>query len=159
MTVLNYPDVGSEAPDFELLDQNGDTVKLSGFRGQNVVVYFYPKAMTPGCTTQACGIRDSKADYADSETVVLALSPDPVARLKKFEDKHELNFRLLSDEGHQVADRYGIWGLKKFMGKEYDGIHRTTFIVDGEGVLRHIIKRVKTKTHHTDVLEWIRENI
>ena len=157
---LNQPEMGQKAPPFSLLDQNGKSVSLSDFvNKQTVVVYFYPKAMTPGCTTQACGIRDTRDVYAASDVTVLALSPDPVARLKKFEDKHALNFTLLADEDHAVADSYGVWGLKKFMGREYDGIHRMTFIIGKDGLIKHVMKKVKTKSHHDDVLQWITENL
>ena len=156
---MKKPDIGSAAPDFSLLDQNGETVTLSQFKGKSVVVYFYPKAMTPGCTTQACGIRDSQQAYAAANTVVLALSPDQPERLKKFEDKQDLNFTLLSDPDHAVADAYGVWGPKKFMGREYDGIHRSTFIIDDKGILREIMAKVKTKSHHEDVLAWIAVNL
>jgi len=148
---------GIAAPDFELLNQNGDTVKLSSFKGkQNVVVYFYPKASTPGCTTQACGIRDTKQDFIDSNTVVLGLSPDPVDKIKKFVDKQGLNFDLLSDDNHKVADQYGVWQLKKFMGKEYMGIVRSTFIVNKDGDICHVFSKVKTKSHHDDVLSVLK---
>ena len=156
---MPHPVLGKPAPDFSLENQNGDQVKLSELRGKNVVVYFYPKAMTPGCTVQACGIRDSGKPFEKANTVVLAISPDPYARLKKFEDKHDLNFSLLSDEDHAVADSYGAWGLKKFMGKEYMGILRSTFIIDTDGNLAHIMAKVKTKTHDQDVLTWIDENL
>lgn len=158
-STLIQPEVGQKAPDFTLPDQNGNPVTLSDFQGkQTVVVYFYPKAMTPGCTTQACSIRDHHSRYTDQDITVLALSPDPVKRLKKFEDKHDLNFRLLSDEDHAVADAYGVWGLKKFMGREYDGIHRMTFIIGKDGLIQHVMTKVKTKTHHEDVLEWIAQH-
>lgn len=152
---MNFPKIGNKAPVFALKDQNGELVKLSGLVGKNVVIYFYPKAMTPGCTTQACGLRDASADYAKRDTVVLGVSPDPFERLKKFEDKHELNFTLLSDEDHAIAEKYGVWGLKKFMGREFMGIHRVTFIINKEGRLAHIMEKVKTKTHHDDVLAII----
>ena len=156
---MAHPEIGAPAPTFSLKDQNENLVSLSDFRGKNVVVYFYPKALTPGCTTQACGIRDSEISLADSNTVVIGISPDPSGKLKKFEDKHELNFVLLSDEDHAVAESYGAWGLKKFMGKEYMGILRSTFIIDANGDLAHIMAKVKTKTHDQDVLEWIREHL
>lgn len=156
---MAHPEIGKPAPGFELKNQEGNNVSLSDFAGKNVVVYFYPKAMTPGCTVQACGIRDSEKPLADVNTVVLAISPDPYDKLKKFEDKHDLNFTLLSDEDHSVADNYGAWGLKKFMGKEYMGILRSTFIVDSKGNLAHIMAKVKTKTHDQDVLEWIKDNL
>ncbi len=157
---MEHPKIGNMAPAFTLPNQRGEKVALKDFRGEkNVVLYFYPKAMTPGCTTQACGIRDSKTEFDALDTVVLGVSPDPVARLEKFETKQELNFDLLSDEDHKVADKYGVWGPKKFMGKEYDGIHRQTFIIGKDGRLKHIMAKVKTKTHHEDVQAWIRDNL
>ncbi|WP_020209706.1 thioredoxin-dependent thiol peroxidase [Gilvimarinus chinensis] len=156
---MSFPKVGNLAPVFTLENQRGEKVALKDFRGtSNVVVYFYPKAMTPGCTTQACGIRDTKEELAALDTVVLAISPDPVARLAKFEDKHELNFNLLSDEDHKVAEKYGAWGLKKFMGREFMGVLRTSFFIDKEGRLRHIFDKVKTKSHDQDVLAYLKEN-
>jgi len=128
------------------------------FRGEkNVVLYFYPKAMTPGCTNQACGIRDSRKALQKLDTVVLGVSPDPVARLGKFIEKQDLNFTLLSDEDHAVADKYGAWGPKKFMGREFDGILRTTFIIGKDGRLKHVMEKVNTKTHNEDVLALIAE--
>ena len=157
---MEFPKIGNMAPAFSLQNQNGDNVTLKDYRdSKNVVVYFYPKASTPGCTVQACGIRDTKKAFAKLDTVVLAISPDPVARILKFVDKQELNFDLLSDEGHVIADKYGVWGLKKFMGREYDGIHRITFIVGKDGRLKHVMEKVKTKSHHDDVISWIEENI
>lgn len=149
--------IGNKAPAFTLKDQNGNKVSLKDFAGKkNVVLYFYPKAMTPGCTVQACGLRDSNKQLAKLDAVALGVSPDPVERLKKFEDKQDLNFTLLSDEDHAIADKYGVWGLKKFMGREFMGIIRTTFIIDKEGRLRHIMDKVKTKTHHDDVLALLK---
>ncbi len=157
---MEYPKIGNMAPAFTLLNQRGEKVSLKDFRGKkHVVLYFYPKAMTPGCTTQACGIRDSRQDFDKLDTVVLGVSPDPVKRLQKFEEKQGLNFDLLSDEDHAVADKYGVWGPKKFMGREFDGIHRNTFIIGKDGRLKHIIPKVKTKTHHQDVQAWIQENL
>ena len=157
---MSYPKIGNMAPTFTLPDQNGEPVSLKDFRGRHrVILYFYPKAMTPGCTVQACGMRDSAAELEALNTVVLAVSPDPSARLKKFEDKQSLNFTLLSDEDHKVADKYASWGLKKFMGREYMGILRNTFIIDEDGRLRHIMEKVRTKTHHEDALGWIRDNL
>lgn len=149
-----------QAPAFTLLNQDAEKVSLSDFKGKNnVILYFYPKAMTPGCTVQACGLRDSAAELAAHDTVVLGVSPDPVNRLQKFIDKESLNFTLLSDEDHVVADKYGAWGPKKFMGREYDGILRQTYIIDKAGKLRHVMDKVKTKTHHDDVLGWIKDNL
>jgi peroxiredoxin Q/BCP len=154
---MAFPKVGNLAPAFSLQDQDGNTVRLRDFRDErNVVLYFYPKAMTPGCTTQACGLRDSQKELKKLDTIVLGVSPDPVARLGKFIDKESLNFTLLSDEDHAVAEKYGAWGLKKFMGKEFMGILRTTFIIGKDGRLRHVMDKVKTKTHHDDVIELIR---
>ncbi len=144
--------IGAPAPQFSLQNQDGETVKLSDFKGQTVVVYFYPKALTPGCTDQACGLRDSHSDLASRNTVVLGLSPDPVSKLTKFRDKHGLNFDLLSDVDHAVAEAFGVWQLKKFMGKEYMGVVRTTFIIDGDGNLAQILDKFKTKTHHETLL-------
>ncbi|MAX99228.1 MAG: thioredoxin-dependent thiol peroxidase [Oceanospirillaceae bacterium] len=154
---LNFPAIDKAAPAFSALNQKSETVTLKSLKGKKVVLYFYPKAMTPGCTTQACGIRDSRDEFEKLNTVVLGISPDAPERLQKFIDKQELNFDLLSDEDHSIAEAYGVWALKKFMGKEYVGIHRVTFIIDEKGVLRHIMAKVKTKTHHDDVLEIIKD--
>tara|TARA_R110001592_G_scaffold60401_8_gene183688 strand:+ start:3415 stop:3888 length:474 start_codon:yes stop_codon:yes gene_type:complete len=157
---MSHPKIGNLAPTFTLADQNDKPVKLQDFRGShNVLVYFYPKAMTPGCTVQACGLRDVKSELAKLDTVVLAISPDPVARLAKFANRDALNFTLLSDEDHAVADKYGVWDLKKFMGREYMGIVRTSFLINKEGRLVHIMDKVKTKTHHDDVLALIKAGL
>ena len=153
-----FPKVGNLAPAFSLLNQDGNKVALKDFKGNaHVVLYFYPKAMTPGCTVQACGLRDTQQELATLDAVAIGISPDPSARLAKFEEKHALNFPLLSDEDHAVADAYGAWGLKKFMGKEYMGILRTTFIIDKQGRLTHVMDKVKTKSHHDDVLALLAE--
>ena len=146
-------EVGQMAPDFSLEDQNGKKVSLKDFRGQNVVVYFYPKAMTPGCTVQACGLRDSHSKLKAANVVVLGISADPFKKLKQFEDKDKLNFSLLSDLDHKVCEAYGSWGLKKFMGREYMGIMRQSFLINGGGKIIHVIHKVDTKTHHDDVLK------
>ncbi|MFS1525597.1 thioredoxin-dependent thiol peroxidase [Microbulbifer sp. 2304DJ12-6] len=157
---MAFPKIGNLAPAFTLTNQNGEKVSLKDFRGKNhLVLYFYPKALTPGCTTQACGIRDSAEAFKKRGTVVLGVSPDGVGKLQRFIEKQGLNFDLLSDEEHKIAQKYGCWGLKKFMGREYLGLIRTTFIIDRSGRLRHVIDKVKTKTHHTDVLNWIDENL
>ncbi len=144
---------GDAAPDFELPDQDGRAVKLSDFRGQLVVVYFYPKADTPGCTTQACGVRDHRADYTAAGATVLGISPDPVAKVKKFHDKQSLDFSLLADEGHAVADAYGVWGEKSMYGKTYFGNERTTFVIDSEGRVAEVLRKVKPAEHDRLVLE------
>ncbi len=145
-------DVGDHAPAFTLPDPNGDPVSLPDFAGQTVVLYFYPKADTPGCTTQACGIRDHEADYAAAGAVVLGVSPDAPAKIKKFADKHGLGFTLLGDEDHAVAEAYGTWVEKSMYGRKYMGVQRATFIIDGEGVIRHVIPKVSPKTHDEQVL-------
>jgi peroxiredoxin Q/BCP len=157
---MAFSEVGTAASDFSLFNQRGEKVSLAEFRGiKNVLLYFYPKAMTPGCTVQACGIRDSKDQFAALDTVVMAVSPDSVDRLVKFEDKQELNFTLLSDEDHQVTESYGAWDLKKFMGREYMGVLRSTFVIGKDGLIKHVMPKVKTKTHHDDALAWIKENL
>lgn len=153
------PKIGAKAPNFTLLNQNGKTISLKEHSGKNVVVYFYPKAMTPGCTTQACGIRDTKKDWTKLNTVVLGISPDEPVRLLKFQEKEGLNFDLLSDPDHSVAEQYGAWGPKKFMGREFLGIQRITFIIGPDGKIKHIMDTVKTKTHHDDVIAYIKENL
>ena len=157
---MAFAQVGKVAPAFTLLDQRGNRVSLKQFRDiKNVVLYFYPKAMTPGCTVQACGIRDTKAEFDALDTVVLAVSPDSVHRLGKFEDKQELNFTLLSDEDHAVTEKYGAWDMKKFMGREFMGVLRSTFIIGKDGRIAYVMEKVKTKTHHEDTLIWVKENL
>lgn len=146
--------VGDIAPDFTLHDQNGREVSLHDFRGKNVVVYFYPKAMTPGCTVQACEIRNSESKLKSSNIEVLGISADEVKSLKKFEEKEKLNFSLLSDPEKKVIKSYGSWGLKKFMGREFEGILRKSFLINKEGKIVHIMDKVDTKTHHQDILNF-----
>ncbi|MGQ8363740.1 thioredoxin-dependent thiol peroxidase [Glaciecola sp. 1036] len=150
---MNTLKAGDKAPAFTLNDQTGQPVSLSDFSGKKVLVYFYPKAMTPGCTVQAQGLRDIAAELDAKNTVVLGISPDAVKRLEKFYEKESLNFSLLSDEDHAVADAFGVWGLKKFMGKEYDGIHRISFLIDENGTIETVFNKFKTKEHHQVVLE------
>ena len=146
---------GAVAPQFSLLDQNENMVKLADFQGKKVLVYFYPKAMTPGCTTQACALRDSKSELDQRNVVVLGISPDASEKLKKFEARDELNFTLLGDEDHQVADAFGVWGPKKFMGKEYDGIHRISFLINEQGVIEQVFDDFKTSNHHQVVIDYL----
>ena len=156
---MTHLKAGDPAPHFEGYDQNGNLVSMDDFKDQKLVLYFYPKAMTPGCTVQACSLRDSAAELRELDVVVLAVSPDPVKRLQKFAERDQLDFTLLSDTDHAVAEQYGSWGLKKFMGREYMGVLRNTFIIDKKGVLREVMEKVKTKTHHQDAMDWIRENL
>ena len=146
---------GAIAPDFSLPDQDNNTVSLNKLVGKKVLIYFYPKAMTPGCTIQAQGLRDSQAELTKHNVVVLGISPDAVKRLPKFIEKHELNFTLLSDEDHSVADAFGVWGPKKFMGKEFDGIHRISFLIDENGKIEQVFDKFTTKNHHTVVLDYL----
>ncbi|MEA2408767.1 MAG: thioredoxin-dependent peroxiredoxin [Thermoleophilaceae bacterium] len=143
---------GDTAPDFELPDQDGQPVKLSSLRGQLIVLYFYPKADTPGCTTQACGVRDHLPDYEEAGAVVLGASPDSVAAVKRFHDKQGLNFRLLADEDHSVAERYGVWAEKSMYGNTFWGVLRATFIIGADGIVAHVIPKASPKTHDDEVL-------
>ena len=145
-------EAGTEAPDFTLPNQDGEDVTLSSLRGGPVVLYFYPKADTPGCTTQACGIRDHSADYDAAGATVLGVSPDSVADVKKFHGKQGLNFTLLADADHAVADLYGTWGEKSMYGRTYMGVQRSTFIIDADGVVAHVIPKASPKTHDEQVL-------
>ena len=146
---------GDAAPLFSLPDQDGNPVSLESLKGKKVLVYFYPKAMTPGCTVQAQGLRDIQNELQQNNVVVLGISPDAVKRLPKFIEKEQLNFTLLSDEDHTVADAFGVWGPKKFMGKEYDGIHRITFLIDEEGNVEQVFNKFKTKEHHLVILNYL----
>lgn len=157
---MAQPKIGNLAPAFTLNNQHEKSVSLKDFKGKkNVVLYFYPKALTPGCTTQACGIRDTAKEFAKLDTVVLGVSPDAPLKLTKFIQKHDLNFDLLSDEDHAIAEKYGVWTLKQFMGKEFMGVVRTTFIIDKEGRLRYLMNKVNTKTHDQELLEILRSGI
>jgi len=148
---------GDTAPDFALPDQDGREVKLSDFRGEPVVVYFYPKAETPGCTTQACGVRDHRRDYEKVGAVVLGISPDAPSKLRSFADNQSLDFTLLSDEDHTVADAYGVWVQKSMYGKTYFGNERTTFVIDPEGRVASVLRKVKPAEHDELVLEALAE--
>ena len=155
---MNTLKAGDNAPEFSLLDQNGQTIKLSDYKGkQKILFYFYPKAMTPGCTAQAQGLRDTKAELDAHNVAVLGVSIDPVKRLDKFIQRDNLNFTLLSDEDHSVAEQFGVWGEKKFMGKTYDGLHRISFLIDEQGVIEHVFDKFKTKDHHEVVLSYLND--
>ncbi len=143
---------GDKAPDFALPDQEGDEVSLSGLKGKSVVLYFYPKADTPGCTTQACGVRDHRADYGKADAVVLGVSPDPVKKIAKFDEKYSLGFPLLADEDHSVAEAYGVWVEKSMYGRKYMGMERSTFVIGPDGVIKDIFRKVKPAEHDALVL-------
>jgi thioredoxin-dependent peroxiredoxin len=143
---------GKPAPDFELASDSGDTVKLSELRGKPVVLYFYPKDDTPGCTTQACGIRDVYGEFERAGAVVLGVSPDDETSHVKFRQKYELPFALLADTDHRVAEEYGVWGEKKYMGRTYMGVNRSTFVIAPDGTVKKVMRDVKPATHADDVL-------
>lgn len=151
--------VGELAPEFSLEGSNGEIVKLSNYRGKNVVLYFYPKDMTPGCTTEACDFRDQYESFSDLNAVILGVSPDPLKRHEKFIEKYDLPFVLLADEDHQAAEAYDVWKLKKNFGKEYMGIERATFIIDKEGKLVKEWRKVKVKGHVEEALQFIKDNL
>ncbi|WP_241586084.1 thioredoxin-dependent thiol peroxidase [Rosenbergiella epipactidis] len=147
--------VGDTAPQFTLLDQDGEEVSLSDFSGERVLVYFYPKAMTPGCTVQACGLRDNMSPLKSAGVQVLGISTDKPEKLSRFAEKELLNFTLLSDEDHKVCEAFGVWGEKSFMGKTYDGIHRVSFLIDGKGQVEKVFDNFKTSNHHDIVLDYV----
>lgn len=153
---MNPLSVGSQAPIFTLLNQQEQPVSLNDFLGKKVLVYFYPKALTPGCTTQACGLRDSKSELDELGLVVLGISPDTPKKLAQFIEKKNLNFTLLSDPDHKIAEQFGVWGEKKFMGKTYDGIHRISFLIDENGKIIHVFDKFKTKEHHQIIVDYLR---
>jgi peroxiredoxin Q/BCP len=147
---------GKPAPDFELKSDSGESVKLSDLRGKPVVLYFYPKDDTPGCTTQACGIRDVYGELQQAGAVVLGVSPDDERSHVKFKEKYELPFTLLADTDHAVAEEYGVWGEKKYMGRTYMGVNRSTFVIDEAGNVKRVMHKVKPDTHADEVLETLR---
>jgi peroxiredoxin Q/BCP len=147
---------GKPAPDFELKSDSGEAVKLSDLRGKQVVLYFYPKDDTPGCTTQACGIRDAYGEFEKAGAVVLGVSPDDERSHVKFKEKYDLPFTLLADEDHSVSEQYGVWGEKKYMGKTYWGVSRSTFVIDEDGNVKRVMHQVKPDAHADDVLETLR---
>ena len=152
-------ETGLTAPNFTLDANNGEKVSLSDFLGKNIVLYFYPKDMTPGCTTEACDFRDQHANFEALDAVILGISPDPVEKHVKFVEKYGLPFLLLADPDHQVAEAYGVWKLKKNYGKEYMGIERSTFVIDKEGKMAKEWRKVKVKGHVEEALNFIRENL
>ncbi len=152
---MNTLTAGTPAPAFSLPDQNGNPVTLADFAGKKVLLYFYPKAMTPGCTVQAQGLRDIQAELQGHNVVVLGVSTDPVKRLGKFIERVNLTFSLLSDEDHQVAEQFGVWGEKKFMGKVFDGLHRISFLINEQGVIEQVFDKFKTSNHHEVVLAYL----
>jgi len=151
--------VGQLAPDFQKEATNGQIVKLSDFRGKNVVLYFYPKDMTPGCTTEACDFRDQYEEFRDLNCVIIGVSTDPLKRHEKFIEKYQLPFLLISDEDHEVAEKYGVWKLKKNFGKEYMGIERSTFVIDQEGKIVNEWRKVKVNGHVEEVLQFVKEHL
>lgn len=150
-------EAGDVAPDFTLPDQDGAELNLSSLRGETVVLYFYPRADTPGCTTQACGVRDRDADYKSAGARVIGVSPDKVGAVKKFAAKFDLDFTLLADADHAVAERYGTWVEKSMYGKKYMGVQRATFLIDADGKVAKIFPKVSPKTHDDDVLKALAE--
>lgn len=145
-------DVGDPAPDFALASDRGDVVRLRELKGTRVVLFFYPKDNTPGCTQEACGFRDSMSAIEQQSATVLGVSPDPVASHQRFRDKHGLNFPLLADEDHAVAEAYGAWGKKRMYGREYEGIHRTTFVIGADGRVEKVYRKVRPAGHAEEVL-------
>jgi peroxiredoxin Q/BCP len=145
--------IGNKVPDFTVSDHNGNSVSLSDFKGSKLAVFFYPKASTPGCTAEACDLRDNHEALKAAGYAILGVSADSVTAQAKFAAKYELPFPLLADVDKTVINIFGVWGPKKFMGKEYEGIHRTTFLIDEKGVVSHVIDKVKTKEHAAQILE------
>lgn len=147
---------GKPAPEFDLLDDTGARRRLSDFRGKPVILYFYPKDDTPGCTTEACNFRDDYSAYQKAGVTILGVSADSVKSHAKFKAKFGLPFPLLADDGHKVCDTYGVWGLKKFMGREYEGVLRTTFLIDPQGKISHVYEDVRPAQHSAELLEALK---
>ena len=160
MSNAAVPAVGESAPKFSLGSSVGKTIALDDFKGkQTVVLYFYPKADTPGCTKESCGFRDALADFDKQKIAVLGISPDPVKDVDKFAKKFELNFPLLADEDHSIAEEYGLWVEKSMYGKTYMGVARTTFVIGKDGKILHVFEKVKPEGHDQEVLAWVKENL
>ncbi|OCG56603.1 MULTISPECIES: thioredoxin-dependent thiol peroxidase [unclassified Gilliamella] len=149
---------GVKAPQFSLPDQDGEQISLKDFKGQRVLIYFYPKAMTPGCTVQACNLRDCSDELKKYNVTVLGISTDKPEKLSRFVEKELLNFTLLSDENHEVAQAFGTWGEKEFMGKTYDGIHRISFLIGKDGIIEKVFDNFKTTNHHEVVLDYLKNH-
>lgn len=147
-----YLEEGTLAPDFTLPDENGKDHSLSDYRGGHVLLYFYPKDDTPGCTTEACNFRDDYSQYQDAKVTIIGVSPDTPASHLKFKEKYQLPFTLLADIDHAVCELYGVWGPKKNFGKEYDGVHRTTYLIDPEGKIQQVFEKVSPANHSAEVL-------
>ncbi|MDP3311872.1 thioredoxin-dependent thiol peroxidase [Lutibacter sp.] len=145
---------GDAAPNFEALDQTGNIIKLSDYKGKKLVLFFYPKASTPGCTVEACNLRDNYHTFLAKGFEVLGVSADAAKRQQNFINKYELPFPLLADEDKKVINAFGVWGLKKFMGREFEGIHRVTFVIDENGIIEDVITKVKTKEHSSQILDY-----
>ncbi|MFS4469177.1 thioredoxin-dependent thiol peroxidase [Maribacter sp. 2210JD10-5] len=150
---MNTLKVGDKVPAFSSKDQDGNTINLSDYSGKKLIVFFYPRANTPGCTAEACNLRDNYKELQDADYELLGVSEDSQKKQLNFKNKYEFPFPLLADEDHTVIDAFGVWGLKKFMGKEYDGIHRKTFMIDGDGIVTRVIDKVKTKDHAAQLLD------
>lgn len=148
---------GQTAPDFALPDENGVIRRLADYRGQPLVLYFYPKDDTPGCTTEACNFRDDYSQYQQAGVTIVGISPDSPKSHTKFKMKHQLPFTLLADEDHKVCEAYGVWGRKKFMGREYDGVLRTTFLIDAQGKVARVFENVKPADHSQEILAALKE--
>ncbi len=154
---MNTLKEGDKVPDFQAQDQDGNIIKLSDYKGKKLVVFFYPKASTPGCTAQACNLRDNYKELQDAGYAILGISADSQKKQTTFKEKYEFPFPLLADEDKKVIEAFGVWGPKKFMGKEYEGINRTTFLIDENGVVERVISKVKTKDHAAQILEEVTE--
>jgi Peroxiredoxin len=150
---MNMLKVGDKVPDFSANDQDGNTINLKDYTGKSLVVFFYPKADTPGCTAEACNLRDNYKELKDKGFELLGVSADSQKKQTNFKNKYKFPFPLLADEDHTVINTFGVWGPKKFMGREYDGIHRTTFVINGDGIVEKVIDKVKTKDHAAQLLE------
>ncbi|OCG03004.1 thioredoxin-dependent thiol peroxidase [Gilliamella sp. wkB112] len=149
---------GDKAPQFSLPDQDGEQISSKDYKGKRILIYFYPKAMTPGCTMQACNLRDSADEFKKYKVVIIGISTDKPEKLSRFMEKELLNFTLLSDENHTVSEAFGIWGEKEFMGKTFDGIHRISFLIGKDGKIEKVFDNFKTSNHHEVVLDYLKQH-